>query len=59
VRANRFDPRACHARAVDVFNAERMTDSYLTLYDRVLSGETLNPRPPMLLDLDRNLPWTS
>lgn len=59
VRANRFDPRACHARAVDVFNAERMTDSYLALYDRVLSGETLNPRPPQLTDLDRNLPWVS
>lgn len=57
VRANRFDPRACHDRAVRMFGADRMVADYLTLYERVIAGETLNAAPPMLTDLDRNLPW--
>ena len=59
VRANRFDPRACHAHVKQYFSVEAMTHNYLTMYQRVLDGETLNAQPPVIQDPARNLPWHS
>ena len=57
VRTNRFDPRACHAHVKQHFSVETMTRNYLTMYQRVLDGETLNAQPPVIQDPARNLPW--
>ena len=56
-----FDPRACHERARDLFNADRMASGYVALYERVLNGHDLNPVAPMLqaLQRDRLLPWNT
>ena len=59
VRTNRFDPRACHEHVKQHFNAETMTRNYLTMYQRVLDGETLNAQPPVIQNPARNLPWHS
>ena len=59
VRANRFDPRACHAHVKQHFSVEAMTRNYLTMYQRVLDGETLNAQPPVIQDPARNLPWNA
>ena len=56
VRANRFDPRACHAHVKQHFSVETMTRNYLTMYQRVLDGKTLNAQPPVIQDPARNLP---
>ncbi len=61
VRANTldhtFDPRACHEHVKQHFNAEMMTRNYLTMYQRVLDGETLNAQPPVIQVPARHLPW--
>ena len=57
VRTNRFDPRACHAHVKQHFSVETMTRNYLTMYQRVLDGKTLNAQPPVIQDPARNLPW--
>ena len=57
VRTNRFDPRAWHAHVKQHFSVETMTRNYLTMYQRVLDGETLNAQPPVIQDPARNLPW--
>ena len=57
VRTNRFDPRACHAHVKQHFSVETITRNYLTMYQRVLDGETLNAQPPVIQDPARNLPW--
>jgi glycosyltransferase involved in cell wall biosynthesis len=44
--ASRFDPRACHAYAVDRFGARAMADGYLNVYERVAAGEPLHAEPP-------------
>ena len=59
VRTNRFDPRACHAHVKQHFSVETMTRNYLTMYQRVLDGETLNAQPPVIQDPARNLPWNA
>ncbi len=59
-----FDPKVCHQYAADRFNARIMAQKYITLYERVLSGETLNgdspyatpPEPSPTADV-RNLPY--
>ncbi|WCM88115.1 glycosyltransferase [Acidovorax sp. NCPPB 3576] len=57
VRANRFDPRACHDHAVRHFGAERMARDYLRMYERVLAGETLNAQAPVIQGEARSLAW--
>ena len=57
VRANAFDARACHAHALEQFGVQRMADGYLRMYERVLAGEVLNARPPMIQGAARELPW--
>ncbi len=57
VRSNRFDPRACHDHVVRHFGAERMARDYVRMYERVLSGETLNAEAPVIQGEARSLPW--
>ncbi|MCW8176998.1 glycosyltransferase [Verminephrobacter aporrectodeae] len=57
VRDNRFDPRACHAHVLEHFGARRMARDYLRLYERVLAGESIHTRHPVIQDPARALPW--
>lgn len=59
VRNRHFDPRACHAHAVEHFGAQRMAHNYLRMYERVLAGETINAQPPVIQGPARELPWTN
>jgi len=59
VRANRFDPRRCHAHVLEHFGAERMARDYLRVYERVLAGEKLNATQPVIQGQARELAWTS
>ena len=43
-----FDRRRCHQYACDEFSAELMTRRYLALYERVLNGESLHDREPVV-----------
>ncbi len=52
-----FDRRACHHRAAEVFNAQRMASDYLRIYERLLDGESLNPTFPMMREVHVSLPW--
>lgn len=57
--ADRFDRGVCHEWILDNFTSRTMTDRYLTYYQRVLDGETLNAERPRLLELvPKLLPWT-
>lgn len=49
-----FDRRRCHQYAREEFSAERMTERYLALYQRVLNGESLHSHEPVTPD--RNYP---
>ena len=57
LKSDSFDRRACHAHAVQNFNALRMAADYVQLYERVLAGEMLNNRSPVGRT-SKNLPWT-
>lgn len=57
LRQQHFNPRACHAHATEHFSAQRMARNYLRLYERILSGETLHPHPPIIQGQARDLPW--
>lgn len=48
--ADSFDRLKCHEYVCDNFSSLKMTQDYLTLYEKVLNGETLNPEPPSLID---------
>lgn len=51
------DPRACNARAVDLFNVQKMCENYLTKYEAVMSGERLNRHSSRLRPGFKDLPW--
>lgn len=56
--ANRFNNRLCHDYAVANFTVQKMVQKYLTLYERVLNGETLNTVNPTLIEASpKYLPW--
>jgi glycosyltransferase involved in cell wall biosynthesis len=59
VKNQSFDLKACHARSVDFFNAARMTDSYLSVYEQVLDGDFLNQNNPSMRESAVRLPWFS
>ena len=46
VKTKRFDPKICHAHALENFNSKIMTEDYLKLYEKILKGESLNKTPP-------------
>ena len=54
-----YDRRKCHEYVCDNFNSMQMAQKYLSLYEKVLNGETLNSKPPRLVqsDVPRYLPW--
>ena len=52
-----INPRACHARAVDLFNVQKMCGGYLMKYEAVSSGEKLNRNSPRLRHEFKGLPW--
>jgi hypothetical protein len=54
-----YDRRRCHEYVCDNFASVHMARNFLPLYEKVLNGEPLNPRPPRLIDPDppRFLPW--
>jgi len=56
VRARSFDPQACH-RFASGFSAESMAQRYLGVYERVISGECLNDREPVMRDPASALDW--
>lgn len=57
--ADAYDRKKCHDYAVEFFNARRMTEKYLALFEKVLNGETLNEIPPAYIRLPQPafLPW--
>jgi glycosyltransferase involved in cell wall biosynthesis len=54
-----YDRRLCHEYVCDNFASIHMARNFLPLYEKVLNGEALNPRPPRLVDPDtpKFLPW--
>lgn len=48
VRNSRFSPQVCHEYAVSNFSSQKMTLSYLKLYNDVLNGKKLNQQHPTL-----------
>lgn len=58
VSHSQFDPHACHARAL-TFNADAMANDYLSVYKKILDGESLNPVSPVLHGDIKHLPWTA
>lgn len=45
-----FNNKHCHDYVVENFSATKMADEYLVLYEKVLNGETLNSKPPQLIE---------
>lgn len=59
IRDRAFDPLACHERAKNEFNHIRMAERYLDLYKRVVSGEKLQSKAPVLRENGHQLiPWS-
>ncbi|MBC7914240.1 MAG: glycosyltransferase, partial [Pyrinomonadaceae bacterium] len=59
IRNNTFSPEACHRHVIDNFGSELMTERYLSLYQKVLNGENLNPVSPTLKNpqIEKFLPF--
>lgn len=56
-----FSKQYCHQYAADNFNIAKMAAGYLSLYERVLNGQNLNPAKPELINRDqpKYLPWNN
>jgi glycosyltransferase involved in cell wall biosynthesis len=55
-----YDRKKCHEYVCDNFASIHMARNFLPLYEKVLNGQTLNPRPPRLVpsgDPPKFLPW--
>ena len=54
-----YDRKKCHEYVCDNFASIHMAKNFLPLYEKVLNGEALNPRPPKLVEPNppRFLPW--
>lgn len=52
-----FDRQACHMRATEFFNADRMTNDYLMAYQQVIQGEKLNTTTPVMTQAANQLAW--
>ncbi|MFD2561597.1 glycosyltransferase [Aquimarina rubra] len=51
-----YNPRKCHEYAVKHFNSKVMTGSYLKLYEKVISGETINKEVPEYKEAENVVP---
>ena len=56
---NDFSRKTCHEYVMDNFTHIQMMASYLRLYEKVLNGEKLNPKAPILQSIqhDKFLPF--
>lgn len=54
-----YDRRKCHEYVCDNFTSRQMAQKYLSLYEKVLNGENLNPQAPKLVqsNVPKFLPW--
>ncbi len=52
-----FNRQVCHARAVDFFNADRMTNDYLRVYQKVMQGGVLHATRPVMTQEAKQLAW--
>jgi hypothetical protein len=54
-----YDRKKCHEYVCDNFASIHMARNFLPLYEKVLNGQPLNPRPPRLIDPHppKFLPW--
>jgi hypothetical protein len=54
-----YDRRKCHEYVGDNFTSLQMAQNFLPLYEKVLNGEALNPKPPRLVqgNVPKFLPW--
>lgn len=59
LNSEKYSRKRCHEYAMDVFNSKVMTDEYLKIYEKVISGEKLNETPPKLLKIQEQkfLDW--
>lgn len=57
VSHQQFDRQACHFRAVNFFNSDRMTDDYMAAYQKVIAGEELNATTPIMMQTATKLAW--
>jgi len=57
--AGEYDRKLCHEYVCDNFASIHMAKNFLPLYEKVLNGEALNPKPPRLVDIKTTklLPW--
>ncbi len=51
-----YNPKRCHDHAVKYFNSKVMTEKYLKLYQKVISGETINAEVPKYIDVENTIP---
>ena len=56
VKTFNYNPRRCHEYAFKYFNSKVMTESYLKLYQKVISGETLNEKMPEYIPSENIVP---
>jgi glycosyltransferase involved in cell wall biosynthesis len=58
-RVNDFNRKRCHEYVMDNFTHIQMSASYLRLYEKVLNGEKLNPKAPIIQSIqsDKFLPF--
>ena len=54
---SQFKPQDCRDWALSKFHYLKMTQSYLSLYDRVLNGHQLNPNPPVTQPSAQKVPF--
>ncbi len=57
--ANEFDPKKCHDYVLSNFTSAQMAANYLNKYEKVLNGQKLNPKTPILKEIqkDKFLPF--
>lgn len=57
--ADQFDAKICHEYVMDHFTSTQMTKAYLSKYETVMNGQSLNPTAPVLktLQTEKFLPF--
>ncbi len=51
--SEQFSKQRCHQYATDIFNSKTMAVKYLSKYEQVLNGETLNKTAPQLITVQQ------
>jgi glycosyltransferase involved in cell wall biosynthesis len=56
---NSYSRKTCHEYVMDNFTHIQMMSSYVRLYEKVMNGEKLNPKPPIIQSIqhDKFLPF--